>query len=279
MISNHIKEEKMLCPYCQHEVPKPGSEIIDRGWTCPKCGKSIPPFDQIKSSTNALLKSKAKHLYIQTFWSDLENIKFEIYNNKGKYQTYLEKLSKAGWDQIEWLINNKILSVKDWPKCRICKERPVAPGKDYCWDRSCISYVASVERNPMKVDPQGTLKKIQKTLKERYGVTNANDLERVRQIKSKALRDYWSDVRNRYQRADHQFESKGVFNIKQDPETIRFLVNHFNIKKSNNQSIYGNFLKALYNFMRNLDDFELLDPSTFEEFQFRLGEGKKYLYL
>ena len=257
----------MICPFCHTPINNVNkNEILQKGWTCPNCGKSIPCFSSLKVTKNSFLKSKAKQLYIDVFFLEFKDITF-VQHKTHKVKTYAEAISFK--DLVKALESN-IDSLNKWPKCRYCKERPVYFGKDFCMHYECIQK-ANHHKNPMVKDKQTTMEKIRKSMLERYGVTNANQLKYVREIKRQKQLQYWHKFSNRVDRANKLNESYGVYNAKQNKQIINAIRSKLNLP---NNAPYDTFLKHLFErVFLQLKEVELLEPKTFEEFIFRQGDG------
>ena len=226
---------------------------------------------------HAKTKNLFMKFYTQTLFPQLYELKF-----LSRMRRVEKRLIEAmRFDNLRAVSAQGIYSWEDWPKCQFCKVRPVIPqiGRDdkyWCPDAECVKKRLD-HTNPMKRDPQGTLKKIQKTMQERYGeeVTNANDLDYVREIKRQKQLQVWKDKRYRMKRANSIFEKHGAFNVKQNKEAVQELIQLANLGKPD----YETFMQYVYETYSKYKEVELLDPSNFDDFLMKQGdENRSYLY-
>jgi len=256
----------MKCPKCGKPINKHIEEVLQNGYICHHCKNKILSLNELKISKSAVYKKYSKEFYISTLFPELKRIRYTVYCKPQKQEILANKIS---YDHlIEWL-ESGIRSVNEIPKCKICQKRPSLSKLHTCLDHTCM-FRALNEINPMKINPGKTLKKIEQTLRERYGVSNINELDRIRTLKSQKLRKHWTSIEARFIRARSIFKKYKVYNIKQDPEIIRYLHNKFQIKPG----MYEDLLKALFSYLKHHDSVQLIYPDSFEGFVFSLGDGK-----
>jgi len=110
--------------------------------------------------------------------------------------------------------------------------------------------------------------KTKQTMKHKYGVDNPSRLETVRQKQREAQLKNWYNIEYKKNRCNSLYETRGIFNVQQDFDTIQQLTKQLGITD------HFELVKLMFNKLRNNEFVELQVHSIEDFYQHCLGDGR-----